>query len=137
MTTINAIFKAVQSSWSKETCYPLQREEWSESNPSIGQCAVTSLVVQDYFGGEIGYNSTFKHYWNIFPKSKIIDLTKDQFPRNSIIVLEKIVTRDYLLNSENAFRVETFKRYEILKNKVKNKLKKQFEQRNNPSLIKQ
>ena len=26
---------------------------WTEENPSCGQCGVTSLVIQDNFGGEI------------------------------------------------------------------------------------
>lgn len=39
--------------WNKETCSPGLRDFWNESNPSLGQCAITSLIVNDLFGGKI------------------------------------------------------------------------------------
>ena len=41
----------LQRSWSKETSYC--PDEWNEGSPSLGQCAITALIVNDYFGGEI------------------------------------------------------------------------------------
>ena len=40
-------------SWNLETCSPRLREKWNEENPSIGQCAITALIVNDFFGGKI------------------------------------------------------------------------------------
>lgn len=39
--------EAIRKSWSRETCYPEDQDRWSETNPAIGQCAVTALLVQD------------------------------------------------------------------------------------------
>ena len=40
--------KALKKSWCKETSYC--PNEWNELNPSLGQCAITALIVNDYFG---------------------------------------------------------------------------------------
>lgn len=47
------IFDIISMSWSKETCYPTLQDKWNKSNPSLGQCAITSLVVNDFCGGKI------------------------------------------------------------------------------------
>ena len=69
-----------KTAWCKETAHPAYQNIWSEDNPSAGQCAVTVLVVQDIYGGDIyackvGRNS---HFVNIID-DKIVDLTADQF----------------------------------------------------------
>lgn len=43
--------KIIEKSWSKETCYPDIRDNWNESNPFIGQCAITALIVNDFLVG--------------------------------------------------------------------------------------
>ena len=67
-------------SWGKQTCSPSFRREWNEDNPSLGQCAITSLIVNDYFGGKIMrcMASTGSHYYNLID-DKIVDLTVEQF----------------------------------------------------------
>ena len=50
---INDIKKELIKSWSKNTCTPYLKEQWSISNPSLGQCAITSLIVNDFCGGKI------------------------------------------------------------------------------------
>lgn len=67
-------------SWEKETCFPKLRDEWNEENLSLGQGAVTSLIVNDLFGGEIMrcIVSFGSHYYNLV-NNEIIDLTVDQF----------------------------------------------------------
>lgn len=79
---------------------------------SKGQCAVTAMVIQDYFGGDIykikvGNES---HYFNVI-KNKIVDLTSDQF----------FQTLDYkgkVIANRNNFEPETINRYKILKSRV-------------------
>ena len=63
--------------------------KWTESNPEFGQCAVSALIIQHFFGGEImeaeipqewrdiTWFST--HLWNRI-EGQDIDFTKDQFP---------------------------------------------------------
>ena len=60
----------------RETCSPILRNEWNEENPSLGQCAITALIVNDIFGGEIMrcMSSTVSHYYNLI-EGKIVDLT--------------------------------------------------------------
>ena len=43
--------KLLQKAWSKETSF--EPDNWTPENPAWGQYAVTALVVQDFFGGEI------------------------------------------------------------------------------------
>ena len=40
-----------ETSWSRKTS--ADPDNWSPDNPAWGQCAVTSLVVSDFFGGTI------------------------------------------------------------------------------------
>ena len=100
--------------YSKDLCYPKIEREWSEKNRYLGMCAITALIVNDYFGGDIckihvGY---FSHYFNLLD-SKIIDLTVEQFG-------EKISYDNYLVISRDQVLTEnTTIRYNILKQKVK------------------
>lgn len=113
--TIEELRNILQACWSKETCYPKQKNIWNKNNPSLGQCAITSLLVNDYYDGKIGkcYVDGISHYFNII-NGGIIDLTKEQFdcvPDYSNIT---IITRENILNNEN-----TKLRYETLKCKLK------------------
>ena len=56
--------------------------EWKVTVPELGQSAVTALVLQDHFGGEILrclIDRRKYHYWNMFPNGQEIDLTRSQF----------------------------------------------------------
>ena len=56
---------ALEKSWCRETCYPKTADLWTPENISLGQCAITSLIVQDNFGGDIYYckhNFLFYHF---------------------------------------------------------------------------
>ncbi len=66
--------------WNKETCVPSLRNNYNDENKSLGQCAITALVVNDYFGGKIMrcMASTGSHYYNMID-DEIVDLTVEQF----------------------------------------------------------
>ena len=49
--TVAAIEQAIRESWSLDTAD--EDDGWTPDNPSRGQCDITSLVVHDFFGGEI------------------------------------------------------------------------------------
>ncbi len=101
--------------WSKETCYPKQTDNWSEDNSSLGQCAVTALIVQDYLDGEIAkiYVDQVSHYFNIVDGG-VIDLTAKQFGDAKIDYSNyKIKTRQDVLSNQ-----DTKNRYQILRQKV-------------------
>jgi hypothetical protein len=70
----------LRKAWCRETAHPSYQKDWTEDNPSYGQCCVTALVLQDLYGGDVysckvGNNS---HFINIIDE-RIIDKTEEQF----------------------------------------------------------
>ncbi len=78
--SVEEISYAIKKSWCRETCYPKYQDAWVKENPSYGQDVVTSLLLYDYFKGNIKkcYIGDTPHYFNIIDK-EIIDLTQGQF----------------------------------------------------------
>ena len=111
--TLKDLEEVLKKSWSKETSVD---ENWSADNPSLGQCAVTALVVNDYFGGKIMrcMASTGSHYYNEID-GKLIDLTASQFMGETPqYELGEERTRTYLVSNEN-----TRERYKKLSENVR------------------
>lgn len=82
--SIEQLVSALHASWSRETCF--EASEWSEDNPARGQCVASSLVVQEYLGGDLlryevsdtnGLEE--KHYCNILTDGTILDTTGSQY----------------------------------------------------------
>lgn len=96
--------------WSAETSS--SPEQWSPSNPAWGQCAVTALIIQDNFGGELlrCQINGISHYWNRLPDGTEVDFTKEQFPTIEDQTEAIIRSREYALGNPN-----TVCRYELLK----------------------
>ncbi|MBN2459612.1 hypothetical protein JXB28_04980 [Candidatus Woesearchaeota archaeon] len=122
---------ALKYSWSKDTT--LDEKNWAAENPSWGQCAVTALVVNDYLGGEIVWalaklpdGTDISHYFNKI-KGEEKDYTRMQFPEGTQVpagvtrAKTFASTREYILSYES-----TRQRYELLKGKVSEFLKKQY-----------
>jgi hypothetical protein len=121
------LIKAIQNSWSDKTSS--DEKNWSKENPAYGQCAVTSLVVNDYLGGEIVWASVkmpdaneSSHYFNLIDGQEK-DYTKAQFPSGTIIPkgIPKTKgypsTREYILSFQ-----QTRERYNLLKKRVEDML---------------
>jgi hypothetical protein len=116
--------KAIKKSWGIDTAYKDDIPKWSTNNSAAGQCAVTALVIYDYFGGQI-YSGISQdgivHYWNKIHGVKI-DLTRNQFrDTKTFSNITKWQAED-LLQTGNVRE-----RYEILRNRTvinlhKNKL---------------
>src|SRR5579871_4015483 len=72
------LYRAISRVWSGDTSSPTNA--WSPSNPAQNHCSVTSLVVHDYFGGEILTTRTpgGTHFYNLIDGKKW-DLTVSQF----------------------------------------------------------
>ena len=51
--TINKLTEILSRCYEAKTAYPSVQSEWNENNKTLGQCAVTALIVQYYFGGEL------------------------------------------------------------------------------------
>lgn len=101
--------------WCKETA---TNEDWDENNPSLNQCAVTALLVQDELGGDLlrcEMTNGDSHYWNRVGNYEI-DLTAEQFDRIEPQPLKDtavVRNRSYVLDPER-FQ-NTINRYEILR----------------------
>jgi uracil-DNA glycosylase superfamily protein len=113
---LDKLEKILINIYSKETCYPDCKEQWNIDNKTLGHCAIVSLLINDYFGGnicKIKING-ISHYFNII-NDKIIDFTSDQFKVDKIDYSNYVIkTRDEVLNNE-----DTNERYQLLKLKVK------------------
>ncbi len=109
--------------YSKALCYPKLQNEWNKNNKCFGMCAITSLIVNDYFKGnicKINVNG-ISHYFNLI-ENNIIDLTSDQFDCDVNYDNYEIVDREKILIDN------TLNRYKILKGRLINKLLKQLDQ---------
>ncbi len=102
--------------WSKETCSPIKVDSWTDKNPSSGQCAISALVTQDYFGGDLAkiIVENVVHYFNVI-NDDIVDTTAAQFGDARIDYSNyKIKTRQDVLSNQ-----DTKNRYQALKQKVR------------------
>ncbi|HDX9588191.1 TPA: hypothetical protein ROX98_001130 [Bacillus pseudomycoides] len=99
-------------SWSKETS-----SKWTLDNPAKGQCGVTSLVVHDFFGGEI-MKTKVPEGWHFYNRinGKRYDFTASQF-------LEEVTYMNVPSNSEEAFADTNEMQYDALKEKVRIQIK--------------
>lgn len=117
---INLFKKILFESLSVETCYPKDRKDWKPENPAWGHCAVTALLVQEFFGGEIlDNNETLKHFWNKID-NKEIDLTESQFEGGKNPYKGQGRNRD----RKNLLRGHTKQRYFLLRKRFSKQLKR-------------
>ena len=74
-------YDLLSSTWSKETCAPRMREEWSAGNKTLGQCSITAFLMQDVYGGRV-YGVPLGdgnfHCFNVVGDC-VFDLTSEQF----------------------------------------------------------
>ena len=110
--------------YSKDLCYPKIQDEWNENNKCFGMCAITSLIVNDYFGGDICkiHVEGISHYYNLI-ENKIIDLTSSQFKCAIDYKDYEVIERDKILTDN------TKERYQMLKERLINKLLKQVDEK--------
>jgi hypothetical protein len=74
----HALLEELRPMWAMDTS---SDPGWSPATPSKGQCAVTAMLVQDLFGGDLlrVVNDGTSHYFNRLDDATIVDLTRDQF----------------------------------------------------------
>lgn len=114
---IKELERIIKMSWCIDSCYPALQPLWDISNPSLGQCAITALIVNDFIGGKIMrcMCGEVSHYFNIV-NGNIIDLTVDQFNGEIPIYADSQErSREYILSN-----ADTRERYLLLLNNVKN-----------------
>lgn len=79
MVDIENIRIKLEKAWDKSTA--VDQSEWSIERPSIGQCAVTALLIHKLYDGKIlrAKVNGESHYWNRLPNRVEVDFTSDQF----------------------------------------------------------
>lgn len=109
----------LEKAWCRETAHPSYQSQWSADNPSMGQCLVTALIIQDKYGGDIysckvGSNS---HFINII-NERIIDKTAEQFGGSDKI---KYLSGSFRQRARESLlkNKDTRRRYELLKSRIK------------------
>lgn len=107
--------KIIELSWNSDTCVSYLKNDWCSDKKSLGQCAVTSLILNLYMGGKIMrcMSETGYHYYNLI-NGYIVDLTVDQFKSLPDYKNSEERSIEYLLSNE-----DTKNRYLILLNNVK------------------
>ena len=113
----------LRAAWSKETS--ADQKNWTPANPAWGQCAVSALAFQHFFGGEIlrlpvpqDFNKKIaglgSHYFNRIG-NLTIDVSAEQFSKRDYehliakIWLALVRTRKELLRNP-----DTKKRFDLL-----------------------
>ena len=120
IVTPKDLYRALWPLWTRETCTARMRDEWSEENRTVGQCAITAFLAQDIFGGRvwgIPLPAGGAHCYNV-ADGCVFDLTSEQFGGREL---------DYTLRHEQ-LRHDHFmqpgkrERYEVLKAALKKEL---------------
>ena len=102
--------------WCRETCAARMQKDWSLENITLGQCSITSFLVQDIYGGRvygIPLPDESYHCYNVVDDC-MFDITSEQFGD---------ATLDYSDNKEQ-FREDHFaneekkNRYLLLKERL-------------------
>lgn len=111
---MNKVIEKMQKCFSYDTCHHSYQHRWSPNLPSVGHCAIASLLLNEQYGfpvykTKVG-NST--HYYNIDGNGMVVDVTANQFEKE--IPYEKGI----LCNPQSMLKVQdTKERYEKLKNR--------------------
>jgi len=113
--TIDKLDRYLKEVYSKDTCYPKCVNDWDEENKTLGHCAVVSLIVNEYFGGEI-YKvdlENISHYFN-YIDNEVIDLTSEQFDFKISYENKMLKTREEMISNK-----DTENRYNLLNTRLK------------------
>jgi hypothetical protein len=108
---------AVRAAWARDTCDPVDVEDWSPASPARGQCGTTALTINDLLGGELLVAEVLHadgsrqgvHWWNRLPDGTEIDLTREQFSRHEVIQQPRAMQRPSELPKRAAEQYLTLK----------------------------
>lgn len=128
---LQQLISALHEAWDERTGYA-GVGAWTPENPARGQCVTSSLVVQDYFKGDIvrceaigdGINET--HCFNILDDGTILDTTGSQYKVTVSMKPKPVNLGDFpSVRDKRLADDETRYRYNLLKSKVESILDKQ------------
>ncbi|MFF1650372.1 hypothetical protein [Streptomyces sp. NPDC058240] len=112
------IEQAIRRGWGADTTTPDHRPNWTSDNPARDQCGVTALVVHDLLGGDlirgevhVNGERVDYHWWNRLGMGVEVDLTREQFGPEEIVVGGDVIERP-------AEIVRLREEYELLRGRV-------------------
>lgn len=118
LNSFDDIERAIRRGWGADTTTPAHRPDWTPDNPARDQCGVTALVVHDLLGGELIRGEVHVdgawvdyHWWNRLGLGIEVDLTREQFGPEEIVVGGDVIER---LTEIARLREE----YELLRDRV-------------------
>lgn len=127
MPTLEQLRSSLEASWSDETCF--NTAEWSIKNPARGQCVVTALIVQYYFGGELRKVTTVfqgqpeSHYFNLLPDDSEVDFSRQQYPADQVLAPSDVNLHGYAsVRAKMLHEPDTLRRYNLLLSRVEARL---------------
>ena len=108
---------AVRAAWARDTCDPVDADDWSPANTARGQCGTTALTINDLLGGELLVAEVLRtdgsrqgvHWWNRLPDGTEIDLTREQFTSHEVIQQPRAMPRPSALPKRAAEQYLTLK----------------------------
>ena len=116
------LYDLLKDIWCSYSCAPRMRIRWSKENMTLGQCSITSFLVQDIFGGEVygvPLGDGSYHCFNVV-NGHMFDLTSEQFGDEKLIY-----NLNYPQSREEHFQSdEKYKRYLYLVGEIRKKLAK-------------
>jgi len=118
MGILSDLMVGLQRAWCAETAAP--GTDGAGPGRPIGQCAVSALLMQDLFGGELlrAVIDGQSHYWNRIPGGGELDVTRGQYPDEVEIPRGVVVPRSRLLEGDRAAAARTVERYRLLCDRV-------------------
>lgn len=122
ITDPKMLFDLMKDIWCEYSCAPRLRNAWNKENMTLGQCSVTSFLVQDIFGGKVYGVPLPEGGYHCFNEvgGVVFDLTDAQFGGQKL---------DYALTHEQSREThfadqEKYARYLYLKEELQKKLLK-------------
>lgn len=120
---LDELLTTLHAAWGPDTCF--MKSEWNAQNPARGQCVVSSLVVQDYLGGELmrykvrGDGIEEMHYCNVLDGGAILDTTGQQYNDTVTMQMSPVSLDGFAsIRAKRLADAETKTRYELLKSRV-------------------
>lgn len=116
INTLKDLFMILVKCYRREMAHPSCQDDWTESDPTLGQSQITAMLVNELFGGEI-YETDIDgraHYFNKID-GRYVDLARDHYDELFAAVPYENgkTTEEKALVSE-----EVADRYEMLKKKI-------------------
>ena len=116
INTPQDLYEALWGIWCERSCSPRLRPEWSLENRTLGQCSITSFLVQDIFGGRVYGVLTESGAYHCYNEVNgvVFDITSQQFQGKEI----EYKLENEQIREERMADPSTLERYQYLCDKL-------------------